>query len=125
MGASFHWHAAQNGRFGIVAQPDYGPVRGDSHIESAHRHGNAHASYDKVMSPSLTHPTFFKARLISGQMTAGRRNEIRINPIQSPEVTAALEPRAISSIQPVYTPIWPTRPEVPIPEDTGAPFISR
>ena len=29
------------------------------------------------------------------------------------------------STQPVYTPIWPTRPQVPMPEEMAGPFISR
>ena len=44
---------------------------------------------------------------------------------QSMGVMAALVPAAISFTQPVYTPIWPTRPQVPMPEETAAPFISK
>ena len=43
--------------------------------------------------------------------------------IQSMEVMPALAPLATSFTQPVYTPIWPTRPQVPMPEEMGAPFI--
>ena len=33
-------------------------------------------------------------------------------------------PAAISFTQPVYTPIWPTRPQVPMPEETGLTLTS-
>ncbi len=49
--------------------------------------------------------------------------EIRKSPAQSMAVTAVLVPSAISFIHPVYTPICPTKPQVPIPEDTAVPFI--
>ena len=49
--------------------------------------------------------------------------EIRNNPAQSIAVTADFVPAAISFIHPVYTPICPTKPQVPIPDDTAVPFI--
>ena len=64
-----------------------------------------------------------RQELISGQRTAGRTKEISRSPAQSQPVTAALVPAAMSFIQPVYTPICPTNPQVPIPEETGVPFI--
>lgn len=45
------------------------------------------------------------------------------SPIQSNAVMADFAPEATSAAQPVYTPICPTSPQVPIPEDTAAPFI--
>lgn len=38
-------------------------------------------------------------------------------------VIALLVPAATSFTQPEYTPIWPTKPHVPIPDDTAVPFI--
>ena len=60
---------------------------------------------------------------MTGVITAGRIKDIIISPIQSNEVMADLAPLVTSFTQPVYTPIWPTRPQVPIPDDTAAPFI--
>ena len=57
--------------------------------------------------------------------TAGRTKHSSTMAAQSIGVMAALVPAAMSLTQPVYTPIWPTRPQVPMPEDTAAPFISK
>ena len=61
--------------------------------------------------------------------TAGRIKEMRTSPSQSTAPgTIAAAPlamaRSLGATQPVHTPICPTRPQVPIPEDTGGPFIS-
>ena len=61
--------------------------------------------------------------------TAGKTNEIRISPAQSmaPGTMAAapfFRAWALGSSQPVQIPSWPHRPQVPIPELMGAPFIS-
>lgn len=61
--------------------------------------------------------------------TAGRIKEIRISPAQSKAVGAmATAPLAracsLGATQPVQTPSCPHRPQVPIPELMGAPFIS-
>lgn len=61
--------------------------------------------YDKVISPSLTQPSFLTTMLMSGQRTAGSTNEMSISPTQSIAVTAVLLPASISFIHPVYTPI--------------------
>ena len=50
-------------------------------------------------------------------------NDISINPAQSNPVIAVFVPLVISATQPEYTPICPTNPQVPIPDDTGVPFI--
>ena len=60
--------------------------------------------------------------------TAGSTKEIRIKPTQSMTPGAiAAAPLAIAfsegASQPVTTPICPTKPQVPIPDDTGSPFI--
>ena len=47
-----------------------------------------------------------------------------MRPVQSNAVMASLVPASISATQPVYTPICPTRPHVPMPDEIGAPFIS-
>ena len=49
------------------------------------------------------------------------------SPTQSKAVTAALAPAATSFTQPAYTPMGPTKPQVPIPEATAeaGSFISR
>ena len=52
--------------------------------------------------------------------TAGKIRQIIANPIQSNAVIAF----PLAS-HPVYTPICPTRPHVPIPELTAGPFISK
>ena len=46
--------------------------------------------------------------------------QMSIRPFQSKVLTAFPE-----AIHPVYTPICPTRPQVPIPLLTAGPFISR
>ena len=56
-------------------------------------------------------------------MIAGSMKQMRIRPIQSIAVMAAFAPEATSLTQPVYTPIWPTRPHVPMPDETAGPFI--
>ena len=58
-------------------------------------------------------------------ITAGSTSEMRMSPAQSQAVMASFAPDAMSFTQPVYTPICPTKPQVPMPEDTGAPFICR
>ena len=50
-------------------------------------------------------------------------NEISIRPVQSKAVIASFVPAAMSATQPVYTPICPTRPHVPMPLEIAAPFI--
>ena len=55
---------------------------------------------------------------------AGSTKHTSTSPIQSIAVMAALVPASMSANHPVYTPICPTRPQVPMPLDTGAPFIS-
>ena len=69
--------------------------------------------------------TIRRGMAMSHVSTAGSTKEISTSPSQSMPVMAAFAPLATSLTQPVYTPICPTRPHVPIPEDTGAPFISR
>ena len=59
----------------------------------------------------------------------GRIKHTRIRPSQSNadgEIAAAPWARAASlgEYQPAITPIWPTRPQVPMPLETAAPFIS-
>ncbi len=61
---------------------------------------------------------------MSQDRTAGKMKQINAIPIQSIGVIAAFVPAAISLTHPVYTPICPTNPQVPIPEATAAPFIS-
>ena len=56
-------------------------------------------------------------------MTAGRKKQTVIRPIQSAAVMDAFVPAAMSFNQPVETPICPTSPQVPMPEETGVPFI--
>ena len=61
---------------------------------------------------------------------AGRMKEIRIRPAQSKAVGfMAMAPLArafsLGATQPVHTPSWPHRPQVPIPELMAAPFICR
>jgi len=56
--------------------------------------------------------------------TAGRIKEMRTSPSQStaPGAMAAAPlamARSLGATQPVHTPICPTRPQVPMPEDTG------
>ena len=46
-----------------------------------------------------------------------------MRPVQSNAVTAALVPAATSADQPVQTPMGPTSPQVPMPDDTAGPFI--
>ena len=48
---------------------------------------------------------------------------MRAMPSQSKVVMASLAPEATSATQPVQMPIWPQKPQVPMPELTGAPFI--
>ena len=61
--------------------------------------------------------------MMMGDRMAGRTKEIKRRPSQSKDVIAALVPAAISEIHPVNTPICPTRPQVPMPEETAAPSI--
>ena len=72
---------------------------------------------------SLIHPFFRRGMAMSQDNTAGRTKQISTRPIQSIAVMAVFVPAAISFTHPVYTPICPTNPQVPIPEATAAPFI--
>ena len=56
----------------------------------------------KSFSP--IHPFFLKGMAMTQVSTAGSTKQIRIMPIQSMGVIAALAPLAISCTQPVYTP---------------------
>lgn len=84
---------------------------------------HAHLNYSNVKSPSLIQPIFRKSSQKITLRTAGRTKQIRIMPSQSNPVMAVLVPAAISLSHPVYTPICPTKPQVPIPEETAGPFI--
>lgn len=84
---------------------------------------HAHLNYSNVKSPSLIQPIFRKSSQKITLRTAGRTKQIRIMPSQSNPVMAVLVPAAISLSYPVYTPICPTKPQVPIPEETVGPFI--
>ena len=82
-----------------------------------------------VRSPGLIQPIFRKNRPKAQVRTAGRTKEIRISPTQSKAVGAmAAAPLAraasLGLTQPVQTPSWPHRPQVPMPELMGSPFIS-
>ena len=82
-----------------------------------------------IRSPSLIHPIRRKNNPKAQHKTAGRTKEIKISPSQSviPGAMAAAPLATALSLgdnHPVHTPICPTSPQVPMPEDTGGPFIS-
>ena len=74
---------------------------------------------------SLIHPAFLSSSHTANEMTAGRTNEITMRPIQSIAPMDVFKPPATSFTHPVYTPICPTKPHVPIPLETAGPFICR
>ena len=81
-----------------------------------------------LRSPSRIQPIFRKNRPNSHVSTAGRTKQMSARPSQSIAAGAmAAAPLAMASSlgpnQPVMTPIWPHRPQVPMPELMGAPFI--
>ena len=80
------------------------------------------------MSPSHTQPSFLSTALKSSESTAGRTIAMSASPIQSnaPGAIAAAPLASAASDgsnQPVITPIGPHKPQVPMPEFIGAPFI--
>jgi len=85
--------------------------------------------WGRVRSPSRIQPIFRRIWQNAQDRTAGRTKQIRIMPSQSKLVgTMAAAPLArassLGASHPVHTPICPHRPQVPIPELMGAPFIS-
>ena len=78
---------------------------------------------------TLTDPADLPQDLAECPGQDGRTKQIRIMPSQSKLVgTMAAAPLArassLGASHPVHTPICPHRPQVPIPELMGAPFIS-
>ena len=69
-----------------------------------------------LRSPGLIRSIFLNTNAISRQMTAGSTKLTSNSPVQS---------KAPGSVHPVHTPIGPQSPQVPMPELTAAPFISR
>lgn len=84
---------------------------------------HAHLNYSNVKSPSLI-PTNFSQKLTENHTENCRKNEADKNHAQ-PSQTGDGGFSSCCNIMshPVYTPICPTKPQVPIPEETAGPFI--
>ena len=77
------------------------------------------------MSPSLIHPIFLQKAEQSKDKMAGKIKHKSNKESQSEAVTAIFVPSSILFSQPVYTPIGPTKPQVPMPEVTAGPLFSK